>query len=290
MIDGQDSLHSSPTRRSTPSLANIPPPKRKSILKKDIQYKDESENLLASNRRNVFYGINKGESKSLDSSNNGVQTYISITDNLNKTAEQTPSTNAIQNNNVLDENVKTGNLDNNMHKSNLAQQSPPKKQPSSDSYTDEGQLNTFDKSEDEILFSDSVALSAFNPSKANIWQNSDIHGIITWQTDTSPSDNLENDENFFLSLSHDHTPSEEHEQNNGFHISSSSSQFSPDSINIRQQRENSDSNFDSNFDCGSDFNNRSSNRVIPLEQLMQRIQRTPSCDAAPTIPSPGASG
>lgn len=239
----------------------------------------------------MFYGINKGESKSLDSSDNGVQTYISITDNLNKTADKTPSPNAIQNNNVLDENVKTGNLDNNMHQSNLAQQSPPKKQPSSESYTDESQLNTFDKSEDEILFSDSVALSAFNASKANIWQNSDIHGIISWQTDTSPSDNLENEENFFLSLSREHTPSEDHEPNNGFHISSSSSQFSPDSVDIRQQRDSSDhSNFDSNFDCGSDYSSRSSNRVIPLEQLMQRIQRTPSCDSAPTIPSPGASG
>ncbi|XP_060572245.1 uncharacterized protein LOC132730353 isoform X3 [Ruditapes philippinarum] len=291
LLDGNDSLHSSPTRRSTPSLVNIPPPKRKSILKKDIQHKDESENLLASNRKNVFYGINKGESKSFDSSNNGVQTFIGINDNINTTADQTISPNAIKNNNIFDENVKTGNFENNMHQSNLAQQPLPKKQPSCDSYTDESQLNTFDKSEEEILFSDSVALSAFNPSKANIWQNSDIHGIITWQTDTSPSDNLENDENYFLSLSRDQTPSEDHEPNNGFHISSSSSQFSPDNMDVRQTRDSSDhSTFDSNFDCGSDYSNRSSNRVIPLEQLMQRIQRTPSCDTTPTIPSPGASG
>lgn len=238
----------------------------------------------------MFYGMNRGESRSFDSSNNCVQTgFKSVNDNFNHTADLTFTPNALKNNNiiVLDTTMKTGNLDN---QSNMTHQPPPKKQMSSDSYTDESQLNTFDQSEDEIRFSDSVALTAFNASKANMCQNSDIHGIITWQTDTSPSDNLDNDDNYFLSLSHENTPSEDHEPNNGFHLSSSSSQFSPDS-DMRQHRETTDhSNFDSNFDCSGDYNGRSINRVIPLEQLMQRIQRTPSCDTSPTIPSPGASG
>ncbi|KAL4236622.1 hypothetical protein ACF0H5_005006 [Mactra antiquata] len=239
--------------------------------------------------------VDKGDNKSLDNCNNDVKTeFKALNDNLNQTADPNTSPMIVKNNNIIEKDIKTGNLDNNMHWSNLAQL-PPKKQQSSDSYTDDSQLNTFDKSEDEILFSDSVALSAFNTGKANIWQNRDIHGILTWQTDTSPSDNLENDEGYFLSLSHENTPSEDHEPNNGFQVSPlspASSQFSPDGMSdTRQQKENGDSTFDANFvDCVGDFSNRSNNSIIPLEQLMHRMQRTPSCDTPPTIPSPGASG
>lgn len=293
-----DSVNNSPTRRSTPSLVDIPPPKRKSILKKDQQHREESENLLASNRRNVFYGVNKSGpiSKSLDYSDSvhtdtlNAQTGLnSLNDNFCTTADPTPtiSPTAIKNNNT-EQTTNTGNVDNNMHQPQIAQDSSPKKQTSSDSYTDDSQMNTFDKSEDDILFSDSVALSAFNTGKPNIWHNTDIHGIITWQTDTSPSDNLDNDENFFPSTSHMNTPSEEQEPNNGFHISSSPSPVSPENGNHRPASTASDNN---NFDCGGDFGgSRSNSRIIPLEQIMQRMQRTSSCDGSPTIPSPGASG
>ena len=206
-----------------------------------------------------------------------------------------------RNNNVLDNATKTGSVDNIMHDNSVAQQPRPTKQQSSDSYTDESQLNTFDKSEDDILFSDSIAISAFNTTKANIWQNADVHGIITWQTDTSPSDNLENEDNYsnFCSFSLDATPSEENDHS--FHTSSSIPLFETTNDPIHEfltdahAHAHAPSNkFLEMHKTGSmdsnDAHERAGSKVITFDHFLQRAQCTSSCDSSPTVPSPGASG
>lgn len=211
------------------------------------------------------------------------------TDHFNITADVSVTENVNNKNNVL----LTESTTDKPHNC-LIHPRQPVKQQSSDSYTDESQLNTFDKSEDEILFSDSIAVSAFNTGRGNIWQNEDIHGIITWQTDTSPSDNLENDENFFCSFSTEHTPSEDIDLGNRFNNSSpqlvdtgnSVNDFKPETPNNRfTDVKNNSSKLDL-----SNLQEKPSNKLKPLEQLMQKLQRTPSCETSPTIPSPGASG
>ncbi|XP_052775553.1 potassium voltage-gated channel protein Shab-like isoform X2 [Mya arenaria] len=297
-------------RRSSPSLLNPQPPK--SILKKEAFTRNASDNNMDTGHPRVT-NIKYGQS-SRESGNSGAMPGSSATsdragdkrplfqpkvnsydnmDNFNVTADKKNSVNVGKNNNLIEKSIKTGNYENIMHESNTAQQRPLKQQ-SSDSYTDDSQLNTFDKSEDEILFSDSIAISAFNDGKANIWQNADIHGIITWQTDTSPSDNLENDDNYFCSFSLDATPSEENDHS--FHTSSSIptfetaneplNNFNSDSTSNKflDLRSNSSAN-----DCG-ELPEKATNKMIPIEQLIQRSQGTPSRDSSPTVPSTGASG
>ena len=99
-----------------------------------------------------------------------------------------------------------GNVNNNIHVS-LPNQKLPLKQQSSDSYTDESPFNTFDRSDEEFEFSDSAAFNAFKCGNGNIYHNSDSHGIVTWQTDTSPSDNLETEDVYYESIARDRTPS-----------------------------------------------------------------------------------
>lgn len=281
--------------RSYPELKDLlPQAKVKSILKKDVLNKNETENLLDANRKNVYYTTCRDGTSAKDQDTRAFnKCNVNDIDNYNITAETTVSSNVCKNNNVFQKESKTGNMENNMHESSKTHHHPIKQQ-SSESYTDDSQLNTFDKSEDEALFSDSIAISAFNTGKANIWQNADIHGIITWQTDTSPSDNLENEENL-CSFSTEHSPSEDIDPATSFNTSPSFqshetgdcvNRVKPDTINNRFP----DVRNNSSVSEHSDVQEIPSNKIIPLEQIMQRLQRTPSCETSPTIPSPGASG
>ena len=242
--------------------------------------KDESENLLSPSNRDIGLVFGRSNEKSVKPSYNSFQPNGHF-DNLNVTAD---SSNILEegknNNNATDLAKKTGKLDNNMHKLQEMAQFIPPKQHSFESYTEDSQLNTTDKSDDDILdFSDSVAISAFTSGKANIWHNSDNHGIISWQTDTSPSDNLENEESYFGSISVDQTPSEDNFPENNFAKQSEVSEYS----------DVHDSNIpnDNSLSTGSDY----SSRIIPLDQIMNNLQRLQSSrDSSPTTPSPGASG
>ena len=294
MSDGNNT--STTTTRSTPALIDfLPHTKRKSILKKETLNRNEYDNLLDANRRNVYYKTcQESATPDLISLN---KEPVNDRDNYNITADPLVSTNVNKNNNVLVKESKTGKAETSMHITTSAQQQPVK-QLSSDSYTDDSQLNTFDKSEDEFLFSDSVAIGAFDTDKANIWQNADIHGIITWQTDTSPSNNLENEENCFCSFSLDPTPPEEMDAHGSFNRSSSQLVDIGGSVNILKGENNTNSpnnryaemtNNSSNKEL-TDILETPSNKIIPLDQLMQRLQRTPSCETSPKVPSPGASG
>lgn len=294
LVDLSDFTSTPETTRSSPALIDmLPPSKRKSILKKDAMNKNESENLLDANRRNVYYKTCQDDATLADSDRNPFnKPPFTDVKNFNITAEPTISANVNRNNNVLVKDTNTGKTEHIMHQSNSAQHVPVK-QPSSESNTDDSQLNTFDKSEEEAMFSDSLAVSSFNIGKGNIWQNADIHGFTTWQTDTSPSDNLENDDNFFGSFGH--TPSEDIDPLNQFHSASPPPQLfeTGDSTNkIKGESTNNRYTDMKNNSSNSDHSEKQEkpNKIIPLEQLMHRLQRTPSCETSPTIPSPGASG
>lgn len=165
---------------------------------------------------------------------------------------------------------KTGNFNNNI---NLPNQKLPLKQQSSDSYTDDSQFNTFDKSDEEFEFSDSAAFNAFKSGKGNIYQNSDSHGIVTWQTDTSPSDNLENDEICFGSISQDHTPSPD--------ISFADQNSNRTGREIIENTHSSNDNSSPNGNSG-----RTSQRGSNILQLMSNLHRTSPSDGRTSLASP----
>ena len=259
----------SSTYKSSPSLLYFPPPKKKSILKHNA-HKAESENLLTPVSHSFTYGVQKY--------NNLKPFYNSFTsndhlDNLNVPADRPQARNGDNWQELTG--IKTGNLNNNV---NLPNQKLSLKQQSSDSYTDDSQFNTFDKSDEEFEFSDSAAFNAFKPAKGNIYQNSDSHGIVTWQTDTSPSDNLENDDICFGSLSNDHTPSPE--------ISFSDQNFNR--TGSSDKREIVESNHSSNDNPSPNGNSgRATQRGSNLLQLMSNLHRTsPTTDGRTSLASP----
>ncbi|KAH3695130.1 potassium voltage-gated channel protein Shab-like isoform X2 [Dreissena polymorpha] len=278
-----------PMHRSTPSLMDIQPPPRKSILKKETSIKNETDSLLEAKEKVVKYNTNNWncDMKSpqnipQNTSAKSVKSFDELVKTSN-TSEHQRSNSSHWNNNMFSETTDKTKLDNLTNEPKQPPPQQPTKQQSSDSCTDDSQLNTFDKSEDDIMFSDSMAINAFNTGKQNIWQNADVHGIISWQTDTSPSDNLENDD-FFCSFSLDATPSEENEKS--FNTSASFPLFDVDSANDV----NGDPMNTRLIDLGtaSSFPNEEKQNIKgpPLEQRPQRIQRTPSSESS----SLGASG
>lgn len=164
---------------------------------------------------------------------------------------------------------KTGNLNNN--NISLPNQKLPLKQQSSDSYTDESPFNTFDRSDEEFEFSDSAAFNAFKSGKGNIYQNSDSHGIVTWQTDTSPSDNLETDDVCYGS--HDHSPSPD-------------IGFADQNFN-RNARETIESNHSGNENLSPNGNStRPAQRGSNILQLMSNLHRASPNDGRTSLSSP----
>ena len=197
-------------------------------------------------------------------------------DNLNVPADIHPRADAKE----LTDN-KTGNQsnvnNNNIHVS-LPNQRLPLKQQSSDSYTDESPFNTFDKSDEEFEFSDSAAFNAFKSgnNKGNIYQNSDAHGIVTWQTDTSPSDNLETDDVGYDvgygTIARDRTPSPDF----AFADQSSGSSRNPTENNLSGS-ENLSPNGNST---------RPAQRGSNILQLMSNLHRTQPNDGRTSLASP----
>lgn len=160
-------------------------------------HKEESDCLLSSHRPHVLYSMNKLDEHSADSN-----FFVAAKENSTRTADVFES-DCKAKMNFVDNIIDTDATDINMHQPNPAQQWKMSKQ-SSDSFTDDSQICTFDKSEDGTLFSDSLAISFVNKNTANNWQGTD--GIIKWQTDTSPSESLGNDDSYLFSFAQEYTP------------------------------------------------------------------------------------
>ena len=258
----------SSTYKSSPSLLYFPPAKKKSILK-HFAPKDDVDNILTPVSHSFTYGVQKY------SNIKPVYSSFKSHDHIDNLNVPTNSTHACSSNSWKNPaGTKTGNLNNNV---NLPNQKLCLKQQSSDSYTDDSQFNTFDKSDEEFEFSDSAAFNAFKPAKGNIYQNSDSHGIVTWQTDTSPSDNLENDDICFGTLSNDHTPSPD--------ISFSDQNFNRPGSNDKWDK--ADSNHSGNENTSPNGNSgRTTQRGSNLLQLMSNMHRTQPTDGRASLASP----
>ncbi|KAK3591166.1 hypothetical protein CHS0354_029015 [Potamilus streckersoni] len=191
LLAAQEDTATSSTRRSTSCLLDSCATKRKSILKKEAIHKNESENLLKSGNRYHSNGAPSNEHRQNYNSCNSSDQYNKFT--------AAPLTPRSQESSVTFPS-QTGN--------NISL-SHPVKQVSTDSYTSDSQLNTFDRSDEELEFSDSFVNNQIETVRSNIWHNSDGFIPHSWATDTSPSDNLENDESYLGSISYECTPSDD---------------------------------------------------------------------------------
>lgn len=128
---------------------------------------------------------------------------------------------------------------------------------------------TPDKSEEELEFSDSVA----NPYKLNNWQRHRDQ-CVPWQTDTSPSDTFDNEESLLGSNSFDHSPSD-------------STSLSSHNLMRISPYENTERK---NHDIFTDDENTSQTKELPIDNLLNNLEKTSSEDNSENYATPDASG
>ncbi|XP_069127605.1 potassium voltage-gated channel subfamily B member 1-like isoform X2 [Argopecten irradians] len=170
------------TAHSSPSLLDSPPSKKKSILKKDSNDAEDTENLLSSHSREQEFNPS-GRHAYDDISclrHDGYQGYIP-----NKS-----DTSVMPRDVYSDENLPPN------REYTSSQRALPHVYIPLDNVEDYGFADMHGRIEDEFDLSDSVG----NPNKMNIWKQSQCQNV-PWQNDTSPSDNFDIEESLLSSNS-----------------------------------------------------------------------------------------
>lgn len=158
-------------------------------------------------------------------------------------------------------------------------QAIPRRVLANDSYDDISQINTPDRSEEDLEFSDSVA----SPNKLNSWGTTANHGhLVPWQNDTSPSDNLDNEESYIESNSVEHSNSD------GSLSEHNSLKLSPSVDNSEEREVNtfSENSYDGSYVQGS----HEQSKTFSLDNMMNNVGKASSDSNEGNFLPPDASG